>query len=53
MQASVNILVATYNGEKYFDELMQSLLKQTYSNIKIFIFPLVNLVYMLYNNIGN
>lgn len=37
MQASVNILVATYNGEKYFDELMQSLLKQTYSNIKIFI----------------
>ncbi|MGB9620934.1 MAG: glycosyltransferase [Brevinematia bacterium] len=31
----VEILVATFNGEKYIKELLESLLWQTYKNIKI------------------
>ena len=37
MSAKVNILVATYNGEKYIRELLDSLLSQTYPDIDIFI----------------
>lgn len=33
----VVILMSTYNGEKYIAEQLESLLKQTYNNIKIFI----------------
>lgn len=33
----VVILMSTYNGEKYIAEQLESLLNQTYSNIKIFI----------------
>lgn len=36
MSPKVNILVATYNGEKYLAELLDSLLAQTYPNIQIF-----------------
>ena len=31
----VEILLATYNGEKYISELIDSLLEQTYRNIMI------------------
>ena len=34
---SVNILLATYQGEKYIEEQLQSLLNQTYDNITIYI----------------
>jgi glycosyltransferase involved in cell wall biosynthesis len=37
MAASVNILLSTYNGIRFIDELMQSLLMQTHPNIKIFV----------------
>ena len=37
MSPKVNILVATYNGEKYLAELLDSLLAQTYPNIQIFV----------------
>lgn len=37
MNPKVNILVATYNGEKYLKELLDSLLAQTYPNIRIFV----------------
>jgi len=33
----VVILMSTYNGEKYIKEQLESLLNQTYSNIKIFV----------------
>lgn len=33
----VNVLISTYNGEKYIEEQIDSVLKQTYDNIKIFI----------------
>ena len=33
----VVILMSTYNGEKYIAEQLESLLNQTYTNIKIFI----------------
>lgn len=33
----VVILMSTYNGEKYIEEQLESLLNQTYSDIKIFI----------------
>lgn len=33
----VNIILSTYNGEKYLDEQLQSLLTQTYKNIDIYI----------------
>lgn len=32
----MNILLATYNGEKYLSELLDSLLAQTYSNLQIY-----------------
>lgn len=34
---TVNILVSTYNGEKYIKQQIDSLLNQTYSDIKIFV----------------
>jgi glycosyltransferase involved in cell wall biosynthesis len=34
---SVAILLATYNGSKYLEELLQSLNNQTYSNITVYI----------------
>ena len=37
MESKVNILVATYNGEKYLSELFDSLLSQTYPNITIYV----------------
>ena len=37
MEAKVDILVATYNGEKYIKEQIESLLNQTYQNIQIII----------------
>lgn len=37
MNNSVAILLSTYNGEKYIKEQMDSLLAQTYPNIKIYI----------------
>ncbi|HOV15546.1 MAG TPA: glycosyltransferase, partial [Spirochaetota bacterium] len=33
----INILMSTYNGEKYLKEQLDSLLNQTYKNIKIYI----------------
>lgn len=33
----VNILISTYNGEKYIREQIDSLLNQTYRNIKIYV----------------
>lgn len=36
-QPMVNIILPTYNGEKYLCELLDSLLKQSYENIKIWI----------------
>lgn len=33
----VNVLISTYNGEKYIDEQIKSILNQTYSNISIYI----------------
>lgn len=37
MSAKVNILLSTYNGEKYLPEQLDSLLKQTYQNIAIYV----------------
>ena len=37
MNEKVDILVATYNGEKYIKDQIESLLNQTYSNIQIII----------------
>ena len=33
----VNILLSSYNGEKYIDEQMKSLINQTYKNIDIYV----------------
>lgn len=33
----VDIILATYNGEKYIDELLNSILEQTYKNIRILV----------------
>ena len=33
----VDVLLATYNGEKYLDEQLNSLINQTFKNIKILI----------------
>ncbi len=33
----VNVLLSTYNGEKYLEEQVESIVNQTYENIKIFI----------------
>ena len=35
--APITILLATYNGEKYLDEQIRSLLTQTYDNIRIIV----------------
>ena len=37
MEEKVDILLATYNGEKYLKEQIESILKQTYKNIQIII----------------
>ena len=37
MQETVDILLPTYNGEKYLKEQLDSLLEQTYKNIRIII----------------
>ena len=37
MNAKVNILLSTYNGEKYLREQLNSLLQQTYQNIVIYV----------------
>lgn len=37
MNEKVDILMATYNGEKYIDEQIQSILSQTYSNFNLII----------------
>ncbi len=37
MNAKVNILLSTYNGEKYLREQLDSLLEQTYQNIVIYV----------------
>ena len=33
----IDILLATYNGEKYLKELLDSILNQTYKNIRLII----------------
>ena len=33
MNARVNILLSTYNGEQYLSEQLDSLLQQTYPNL--------------------
>lgn len=37
MHARVNIVVSTYNGEKYIEEQIDSLLQQDYQNISIYV----------------
>lgn len=37
MEEEIDILLATYNGEKYVAEQIESILKQSYSNIKLII----------------
>lgn len=37
MKEQIDILMATYNGEKYLEEQLDSILNQTYKNIKIII----------------
>ena len=37
MSPTIDIVLATYNGEKYLESLLQSILSQTYINFKIFI----------------
>lgn len=37
MYPRVNILLATYNGENFLSNLLDSLLSQTYSNLKIYV----------------
>ena len=37
MNPKVDILLATYNGEKYIKEQVESILNQTYENIQIII----------------
>lgn len=37
MQEKIDILMATYNGEKYIKEQIDSILTQTYSNFNLFI----------------
>ena len=36
-KACVDILLATYNGEKYLKPQLDSILKQTYSNFRLLI----------------
>ena len=37
MKEKVDVLVATYNGEKYLREQLDSIIKQTYKKIRILI----------------
>ena len=37
MKPKVNVLLATYNGEKYLRRQLDSVLAQTYDNIDIYI----------------
>ena len=37
MKAKVNILLSTYNGEKYLSEQLDSLMNQTYQNMVIYV----------------
>ena len=37
MQEKIDVLMATYNGEKYLKEQIDSILNQTYKNIQIII----------------
>ena len=37
MQETIDVLLATYNGEKYIKEQLDSILNQTYKNIRIII----------------
>ena len=37
MEEQIDILLATYNGEKYIKEQIDSILNQTYKNIKLII----------------
>ena len=37
MEEQIDILLATYNGEKYLEEQIDSILNQTYKNIKLII----------------
>ncbi len=37
MQNKVDVLLATYNGEKYLEEQIESILNQTYKNIQLII----------------
>lgn len=37
MKPKVNVLMATYNGEKYLRRQLDSLLAQTYDNIDIYV----------------
>lgn len=34
---TVNVLMSVYNGEKYLDEQIESILKQSYPNIKLYV----------------
>ena len=40
MEEKVDVLLATYNGEKYLKEQIDSILNQTYQNINLIIFKL-------------
>ena len=37
MEEQIDILLATYNGEKYIREQIESILNQSYKNIKLII----------------
>ena len=37
MQEKIDVLMATYNGEKYLKEQIDSILNQTYQNIQLII----------------
>ena len=37
MEKTIDILMATYNGEKYLAEQIDSILNQTYKNIRLII----------------
>ena len=37
MEKTIDILMATYNGEKYLEEQIESILNQTYKNIRLII----------------
>lgn len=37
MEKQIDVLLATYNGEKYVKEQIESILNQTYRNIRIII----------------